>query len=201
MALSSLIKSRPGRQQAAPPDATASDEALLASIGNGDQNAMRHLYERHQARIYRYALSRLNDQFAAADILNEVMLDVWRQAVTFAGRSKVSTWMLGITRHKLIDHLRREGRRRAESFDEATADPDTVSAVDAIAGLQEAGRLSRCLQKLSEIQRETIHLAFFEDLSYPEIAVLTDSPEGTVKTRVFHAKQALKRCLGQRLAT
>lgn len=179
-------------------EATESDRDLLARIGRGDEAALRCFYERYQARVYRYLESRLNDPFAAADVLNEVMLEIWRHGVRFAGRSKVSTWVLGIARHKAIDHMRREGRHRGEVFDEAMPDEDSPSASDAIAGLQEAGRLKRCLARLSEVQREMVHLAFFEGLSYPEIATVAGCPEGTVKTRIFHAKQALKRCLGYR---
>ncbi|MDN5939958.1 MAG: sigma-70 family RNA polymerase sigma factor [Salinisphaera sp.] len=176
------------------------DEELLARIGRGDEAALRRFYDRHQARVYRYAKSRLNDPFAAGDILNEVMLEVWRRAMTFAGRSKVTTWVLGIAHHKVIDHLRRESRHTAETFDEATPDDQAPSAADAIAGLQEAGRLRACMEELTAVQREVMHLAFFEGLSYPEIARIAGCPEGTVKTRVFHAKQALKRCLAQRVA-
>lgn len=175
-----------------------SDEDLLDRIGRGDEAALRRFYDRYQARVYRYAESRLNDPFAAADVLNEVMLEIWRHGVRFEGRSKVSTWVLGIARHKLIDHMRREGRHAGETFDEATPDEDSPSAADAIAGLQEAGRLRHCMARLSDVQREVVHLAFFEGLSYPEIASVAGCPEGTVKTRIFHAKQALKRCLGHR---
>jgi len=66
-----------------------------------------------------------------------------------------------------------------------------------IAGAQDAERLRHCLDRLPEGQREVMHLAFFEDLSYREIASLIDSPEGTVKSRVYHAKEALKRCLSR----
>lgn len=193
MALSDLIN--PRKQQRRLSTEAVSDEMLISRIGQGDEVALRQFYDRHQARIYRYAASRLNDSFAAADILNEVMLDVWRQAMTFAGRSKVSTWVLGITRHKVVDHLRREGRHQAAAFDETEFQADTPSATDAIAGLQAADRLNHCLQQLSDVQREAVHLAFYEDLSYPEIATIAGCPEGTVKTRVFHAKRALKVCL------
>lgn len=174
------------------------DYALITRIARGEEAALRQFYDIHQARVYRYAYARLNDSFAAADILNETMLEVWRQAVKFAGRSKASTWVLGIARHKVIDHQRRLYRHPTEEFDEATADPYTPDTADAIAGLQEGVRLRRCLEKLSQAHREVIHLAFFEDLAYGEIAAIAGCPEGTVKTRVYHAKQALKGCLGQR---
>lgn len=172
---------------------------LLSRIAGGDEQALRELYEQFEGRIYRYALSRLNDSFAAADVLNEVMLEVWRHAVTYAGKSKVSTWLLGIARHKAIDYLRREKRHAADEYDVETADEDAPTAADAIAGLQDADRLARCMEKLSEEHREAVHLAFFEQLPYSEIGTVTGNPEGTVKTRIYHAKQLLRHCLGQRV--
>lgn len=171
---------------------------LLARIARGDESALRALYEQFEGRIYRYVLGRLNDSFAAADILNEVMLEVWRNAVNYAGKSKVSTWLFGIARHKSIDYLRRERRHAAEEYDVETADDDAPTAADAIAGLEDADRLAKCMEKLSDAHREAVHLAFFEQLPYAEIGVVTGSPEGTVKTRIYHAKQLLKHCLGQR---
>lgn len=173
-------------------------EALLARIARRDETALKSFYDQFEARVYRYAHSRLNDSFAAADVLNEVMLEVWQHAAKFAGRSKVSTWILGIARHKVIDHMRRERRHATEAYDFETADEDAPPAADAIAGLQDADRLERCMQKLSDAHRETVHLAFFEQLSYAEIGGITGCPEGTVKTRIYHARQALKHCLGRR---
>jgi RNA polymerase sigma-70 factor (ECF subfamily) len=176
---------------------TGADAAVLvARIGRGDEAALKSFYELFEARIYRYAFARLNDAFAAADIVNDVMLEVWRSAVSYAGKSQVSTWALGIARHKIVDYLRRERRHASDELLVEPADEATPSALEAIAGLQEAERLERCLARLSDEHREAIHLAFFEQLPYSEIALVADCPQGTVKTRVYHAKQALKRCLG-----
>ena len=172
-------------------------EDLLARIARRDESALKSLYDQVEARVYRYAYSRLNDSFAAADVLNEVMLEVWQHAGRFAGRSKVSTWILGIARHKVIDYMRRERRHAAEAYDTEIADEDTPAAADAIAGLQDADRLRQCLEKLSDVHREAVHLAFFEHLSYAEIGEISGCPEGTVKTRIYHARAALKRCLGR----
>lgn len=181
-------------------DAAAGEPApehLLSRIARGDQAALRALYDRFEGRVYRYARTRLNDPFAAADVVNDVMLEIWKNAASFAGRSAVSTWVLGIARHKILDQMRRERRHVAESLTVEPADEDSPSAADAIAGLQNAGRLAHCLERLSAAHREAVHLAFFEQLSYGEIGALVGTPEGTVKTRIFHAKQALKHCLGR----
>lgn len=170
---------------------------LLARVARGSEEAFTELYRRFESRIFAFCMSRLNDPAVAADVLSEVMLEAWRQAERFEGRSKVSTWLFSIARYKVLDEMRRRGRRPEEELDPALPDEGRASAVDALAGAEREDEVRRCLQNLSDAHREAVHLAFFEDLSYAEIARIVERPEGTVKTRVFHAKQALKRCLAQ----
>lgn len=170
---------------------------LLRKIAGGDEIAFAHFYRLFERRIYCFALSRLNDSFEAADIVNEVMFEVWRNAKRFEGRSKVSTWVFGIARHKAIDRLRKRRPDQSEELHENIADDDGVDPVDVLAATENAKFIQRCMGTLSEAHREVVHLAFFEDLSYPEISAIADCPEGTVKTRMFHAKRALKRCLAR----
>ena len=85
-----------------PIDASASDEVLVRAIGQGDRAAMGVLFRRHQTRIYRFILRMVRDSASAEDVLSDVFLSVWRHADRFAGRSSVSTWLLGIARHKAL---------------------------------------------------------------------------------------------------
>lgn len=171
------------------------DAALLRRIAQGDEDALAGFYWAHQARVYRFALSRLNDPYDAADILNEVMLEVWRTASRFAGRSAPTTWVLGIARHKVLDRLRARGRHPADELDESIPDRDAPAPADVVAAAEDARRVRRCLEGLSDAHREVVHLAFYEDLSYAEIATIAGVPEGTVKTRMYHARRALQHCL------
>jgi RNA polymerase sigma-70 factor, ECF subfamily len=172
--------------------------ALLARIAQGSEAALKDFYHAYHGRVYAFALRRLNDSADAADVLNEVMLEVWRKAERFEGRSQPLTWVLGIAHHKVLDSLRR--RKAHLNEDDAGLDQladEGPTAGDALAGAQDAERLRRCLEELSDAHRQVVHLAYFEDLPYPEIADIVDCPVGTVKTRMFHAKQLLKRCLGR----
>lgn len=176
------------------PDSEAA--ALLDRIAARSETALAEFYNAFEHSVYRYAHARLNDSHEAADILNEVMLEVWNGAGRFEGRSKVSTWVLGIARHKILDRLR---ARRSDTVDlEEQGDIEDAAAPDPVAvsaAVEHADWIRRCLQKLSDAHREVVHLTFYQGLSYPEIAVIAGCPEGTVKTRMYHARKALQRCL------
>jgi len=171
--------------------------ALLSRIAEGSESALETFYREFESTVYRFALVRLNDPFEAAEILNEVMMEVWKHAGRFQGRSKVSTWVLGITHHKVLDRYRKRGRAVRETSDGLdTQLPDPAPVSDRlIEAVQDAQRVQDCLKRLPDNQRQAIHLAFFEDLPYGEIAGIMDVAEGTVKSRVYYAKEALKQCL------
>ncbi len=170
--------------------------ALLERIAGGDQRALEHFYFQFQRRVYAYAQARVGDPHLAAEILNEVMMEVWKSAGRFEGRSKVQTWLLGIAHHKVVDRLRKRSGPEVVELDDQLADDKDVSIERALAGTQDAERLQRCLDGLSDEHRQVMHLAFVEDLPYGEIAEIADVPLGTIKTRMFHARKLLKRCLG-----
>jgi RNA polymerase sigma-70 factor (ECF subfamily) len=170
---------------------------LLEAVGAGSERALREFYEIYHRRVYAFALSRLKDSTDAADVLNDVMFEVWRNARRFEGRSKVLTWVFGITYHKVIDRLRARGQRTFEEVDPQMADEDTPTAFDVVVKAGDAVIVRRCVDALPATHRAVVHLAFFEDLPYGEIARIVDCPEGTVKTRMLRAKQLLKDCVNR----
>jgi len=173
--------------------------ALLTQMAQGSEAALRDFYRAFESRIYAFAKIRLNDSHEAADLLNDIMWEIWRSAGKFEGRSSVSTWVFGIAHHKVIDYLRRIGKHPMEPL-ESTIVEQSDSNLDEILLQKQLGKhLHHCMAKLTPDHRQTVHLAFFEDLTYREIGEITGSPEGTIKARMFHAKQALKRCLQGRL--
>lgn len=156
---------------------------------------MNRFFQRHHRSVYTFALRRLGEPADAADVLNDVMLQVWRGAGRFAGQSKVSTWLFGIANHKILDLYRRRGSVELQALDEGQEDESTRPAEEFVALAQNANLLRHCMEKLSAAHREIVHLTFFEEMSYPDIANLLNCPAGTVKTRMMHAKKNLKRCL------
>lgn len=172
------------------------DERLLSRMAGGDEDALATFYRRHESALFRFILSRVNDSFEAADIVIEVMHEAWRSAARYQGRSAVRSWLFGIARHKALDRVRSQARHKADALEETDEVPDT-STIDALAAADDAEAVRHCVEGLSAQHREVVHLAFYQDLSYREIAGIAACPEGTVKTRIFHAKRALKACLGQ----
>lgn len=177
-------------------DDAPDDTQLLARIAQGDMDAITVFYQRHEARVYRYALSKIGDTFAAADVLNDVMMQVWRGAAKFEGRAKVSTWLLGIAHNKVVDHWRKVGGREFTELDDNLEDESTGADPERLSLAASDGKLlNECMAKLKPEHREILHLVFYEELGYSEIAEIIQVPEGTVKSRVFHARTLIKKQL------
>lgn len=173
---------------------------LIRAVAGGDADALADLFHQVESPVYAFALSRLGDREQAADVLHEVMLEVWRRAVSFEGRSRALTWILGIAHHKVSDALRRRRRWRPEPPPgEDVEDPAAPSPPERLERRERREVVERALAALSDAHRQVVHLAFYQDLSYPEISRLLGIPVGTVKTRMFHAKKALQQRLARPL--
>lgn len=171
------------------------DAALAALVGEGDGAALSTLYARY-GRVA-YALSRriLGDDGLAQDVVQEVFLTVWRDAARYdATRGSFSTWLLTLTHHKSVDSVRREEnlRRRApaEVLDLTTPEPD-----EEVWTALRRDRVRTALAALPDPQREALGLAYFGGYTQQEIARLTDTPLGTVKTRMLLGMRRLRDAL------
>lgn len=173
------------------------DETLIAEIAVGDKSAMRIFFELYQKPLFAFVKSRGADAQTADDVVQDAMLEVWRTADKFAKRSKAKTWLFAIARNKLVDRQRKSAR--VVLYDEVPeAIDDTPDAEAVLISAGDANRVRSCLSKLKDDHLAVIRLAFYEDLSYAEIGEIEDVPVGTIKTRIFHAKKLLLRCLGRR---
>jgi RNA polymerase sigma-70 factor, ECF subfamily len=168
-----------------------SDEKLIKQIAQGNKLAMRALFARHRVRVYRFVLRILRDSALAEDVVSEAFIDAWQHADRFQGRSSVSTWLLGIARHKALSACQ---RRPGESLDCEMA----LNAVDPADNPEvELGRkdtasiIRRCLSALSPEHAEIIDLVYYQEKSIKEIAEILGIPDSTVKTRMFYARKRL----------
>lgn len=168
--------------------------ALIQRMARRDMAAFEAFYRALEKPLFRFLASRLNDPFACADLLHEVFLDVWNGAARFEGRATVKSWVFGIAYRKVMDHFRKQGRFTTDA-DMPEQEDDSPDALTCLAAAQDAAHLHACLDGLKPEHRAAIELTFFQDMGYREIAEVLDVAEGTVKTRVFHAKKLLMHCL------
>ena len=175
----------------------AIDCALLAAAANSDRAAFTLLYRRHEVRVHGYVKSIVRDSQAAEDIVVATMTTVWQMAASFAARSRVSTWILGIARHKALDELRLRLHTPVTTPLESAAEPEepAPAAIELVGAEQLTRSMRQAMSQLSSEHQEALRLAFYEDLPYGDIAVLLAIPVNTVKSRVFYAKQELRRHL------
>ncbi len=174
---------------------TTSDEDLLQRIAAGDKLAMRVLFSRHQPRLHRFLLRMVRDETVAEDAVSDTFLDVWRQAGDFSGRSQVTTWLMSIARFKALSVLR---RRRDLGLDEewAAGIEDEADTPEVISQKLDKGAAIRlCMDRLGREHREVIDLVYYHEASIGEVAEIVGIPEGTVKTRLFHARKKLAELL------
>jgi RNA polymerase sigma-70 factor (ECF subfamily) len=173
------------------PMQTDSDEVLVRRIAGGDRMALQVLYGRHHVKVYRFTLRLLKNEAKAEDIISDVFLDVWRQAARFEGRSQVSTWLLSIARFKALSALRRRSEVELDEETELSIE-DTADNPDiALQKKDKASILRQCLDTLSMEHREIVDLVYYHEKSVQEAALILAIPEGTVKTRMFHARKKL----------
>ena len=169
-----------------------SDREVLAAIAAGDRLAMRTLYNRYSARVYRFVLRLTCDAGKAEDIVSEVFLAAWQQAARFEYRSEVLTWLLAIARYQALS-ARRE--RRYVALEEAPVHDLADEADDpyvALAQKHTGALIRQCLTKLSAEHREIIDLVYYHQKSVHEAAEIVGIPENTVKTRLFNARKQLR---------
>jgi len=157
---------------------------------------MKQVYELHSGPLFHFVKNWLADAHEASDIVHETMLEVWRRAERFQGRSSLKSWIFSIARNKSIDKNRKSSRMSYTDEVPDMAD-DVADPMEALEISQDAAALKACVANLSETHRRMIHLAFYADLTYKEIAEIEGCPVGTVKTRILHAKKLLMRDLAQ----
>jgi RNA polymerase sigma-70 factor (ECF subfamily) len=175
------------------------DHELLRRMAAGEEAALAALYDRWSTLVHSVAVHVLADADDAAEVVEEVFWQAWRQARDYReGRGAVSTWLAMIARSRALDRVR--SRRRFRET-EAPAAPSVLAAVpadpdgDPLRGAEASERsaiVARALRALPADQRETVELAYFRGMSQTEIAAYTGQPLGTVKTRVRLAFQKLR---------
>jgi RNA polymerase sigma-70 factor (ECF subfamily) len=184
---------------------TAGDEdaVFVARCRRGDPDAFAVLVGRHQKRMLNIAYRMIGDYGEACDVVQEAFLSAWRGIGNFRGEARFSTWLCGIVLNHARNHLRqrsaRSGREGA-SFDdpgqseEGSQDPPSheESAFERLERHELEARVQEGIGSLESGQREVLVLRDIQGYSYEEIGVILKLPEGTVRSRLFRARNALK---------
>jgi RNA polymerase sigma factor (sigma-70 family) len=184
----------------ASPDA-AQARALLAETlvrcGQNDRDAFRDLYDLTSAKLFGICLRICGERQAAEDVLHEVYLTIWRRAGAYEpGRASPITWLATIARNRAIDWRRARQVRRTAPIDDLPPVPDpSPLAPDMMLADEVSHHLHGCLDELDDQQRDAIRTAFFDGVTYAELAERRAVPLGTMKSWVRRGLQRLRECL------
>jgi RNA polymerase sigma-70 factor, ECF subfamily len=167
------------------------DDELLAGVAAGNRLALEELYLGYHRRLARF-LARFTPRYEnVEEIINDTFMVVWQSAKEFRAASQVSTWIFGIAYRTALKSLRRQKNHTAAlSLDES---PEQI--VDPALETEVQDWLMHGLNRLPLEQRLTIELAYHMGHSLEEIATITGAPVGTVKARMFHAREKLRQYL------
>jgi len=172
-------------------------DRLLGLVARGDQDAFEAVYDRLAGPVYGLIRKVVRDQAQSEEVTQEALLEVWRTASRFdPSRGSAATWVMTIAHRRAVDRVR--SAAAAAERELRAAQPlvtDDTVAETATANL-EAERVRRCLGGLTELQRESITLAYYGGYTYPEVAGLLHTALGTVKTRIRDGLIRLRDCMG-----
>ncbi len=176
------------------------DAELLRLIATGNVEAMGDLYDRYASTLFPIALRIVRDRSEAEDVVHDSFVAVSERANQYAQeRGSVIAWLVTLVRNLSIDRTRRRDRRGVLAREVVAHEPPPVvpSPEQLTSDASEREKIRRALAKLPDAQRQTLEVAFFEGLSYPEIAAREDVPLGTIKSRAARALAALREALAE----
>jgi RNA polymerase sigma-70 factor, ECF subfamily len=172
-------------------------ELVLAAVAKGDHAAFRIVYDQTAPAVLGTVRRVLRDPAQSEEVMQEVLLEVWRTAARFdPSVGSASAWIMTMAHRRAVDRVRSEQRAAARELRAATATIDYDEVSDAALTTLEQERVRRCLGSLTDLQRESVTLAYYRGYSYREVAQLLGVAVGTVKTRMRDGLIRLRDCLG-----
>ncbi len=182
---------RPDDAQRRPAPSPQDDVRLVARVAAGDLRAFETLYKAYHSRLSHFLARMVRRPPVVEEVVNDTMMVVWNRADTYNGMSKVSTWIFAIAYRRALKAL----RRADEPMEDLYADrrESHEPGPEQLTGRNQArDRLGLAMDHLSHDHRAVVHLAYFQELGYREIAEIMDCPVDTVKTRMYHARRNLR---------
>ena len=171
-------------------------DVLVGRVARGDASAFEALYDELSSAVFGLARRVVRDPARAEDVTQEVFLEVWRKAGRFdSALGKAKTWVMTIAHRRAVDAVRRSESQKRQ--DERAA-PEQVShdePADSVIAAEEQGAVRECLETLTDLQLESVRLAYFNGYTYNEVATLLEKPLPTIKTRMRDGLIRLRDCL------
>ncbi|MEY9887102.1 RNA polymerase sigma-70 factor (ECF subfamily) [Catenulispora sp. MAP5-51] len=174
-------------------------ETHLHRVALGDRGAFDAVYEQLSGPILGVARRILRDPAQAEEVAQEVLVEIWRTACRFdPARGSARAWALTMAHARAVDRVRSvdAAARREARAAELEVVPPFDEVVEAVEARLDRERVRRCLEGLTELQRESVTLAYYGGYTYSQVAHLLSSPLGTVKTRLRDGLARLRDCLG-----
>lgn len=167
--------------------------ALVAGVARKDRQAFQRLCAHFAPRLKSFLLMKGVTDSVADDVLQEALLSVWLKARAFdAAKARASTWIYTITRNKLVDRLRKDGRARTEELEPERVEADSAASDDAVFGSQIGDAVQAAMGTLQPNLRRVVFLTFMRGQTHSEIAAELKLPLGTVKSRLRRAYELLR---------
>jgi RNA polymerase sigma-70 factor (ECF subfamily) len=199
------LSNRSGSNSAPVPD---DDAALVASSQTGNLDAFELLVNRHQKRMLNISFRLTGDYDEACEVVQDAFMSAYKNIKTFRGQAKFTTWLTAITLNLAKNRLKQMKSRQghaAFSLDDpirtddgqmATDPPSNEpSVLDRLVKRDVRNQVQECIEALEQDFREVLVLRDMQDFSYEEIGSMLKMREGTVKSRLFRAREAIKDCL------
>uniref|UniRef100_E6PZC2 Sigma-24, ECF subfamily n=1 Tax=mine drainage metagenome TaxID=410659 RepID=E6PZC2_9ZZZZ len=169
------------------------DAELLEAVARQDQQAMATLFDRYSRLVYAIALRVLREPALAEDVMQEVLLQVWRSPGGFVSqRGSLGAWLAVVARNRSIDVLRK--RSRQESLEDLTL-PEPRNLSRSVEDEHLMSQVRSAVMQLPADQQNSLQMAYFDGLSHTEISERTGTPLGTVKTRIRAGLTAVRKVL------
>jgi RNA polymerase sigma-70 factor, ECF subfamily len=172
-------------------------DGLLALVARGDEGAFARVYDQLSGPVYGLIRRVVRNGAQSEEVTQEVLLEVWRAASRFdPAKGSAATWVMTIAHRRAVDRVR-SAAAAAEREQRVVLPADDADDVEAtVEANLEAERVRRCLDGLTELQRESITLAYYGGYSYREVAGLLGSTLGTIKTRIRDGLIRMRDCMG-----
>ncbi len=198
-----LVPQPTGRtvRAAGDPDEQERLRQLVAGTARGDEASYEELYDKLSTTVFGVCRRVLRDPSEAEEVSQEVLLEIWRTASRYdPTRAGVRSWAVMISHSRAVDRVRSSERRRVREEATTLPDPPAVDEVsEAAVSAFEVRRVRKAMAELSEVQRESVRLAFYGGHTHVEVAGLLGVPLGTVKTRIRDGLTRLRTHLGPEL--